>query len=531
MGNSVEHRVLSRDPSTELEGKQPDSGMSSPNTTMSVQPPNFDLSSPTSTLSNYDSCSSSHSSIKDRCPPRGLSSTRAADIQSYMDMLNPELGLPRSKMGKPPPPPIVPPPPPPPGTQLPPPPPGYPAPNPPVGLHAADIYMQTKNKLRHVETETFKKEVVSPCPASNDGTGLMGDWSAGSWSQDAQLLSSRDRHHGLRRQDSGRKPCAFSKQPSTGDYYRQLGRCPGEPLAARPGMAHSEEAALLPGNHVHNGCAADPKASWELPPPPPPPPPLPEALSSPPPAPPLPFEGAGPGCGQRRSSSSTGKVRVLRNRKSTKSFNMVSPTGDNSELLAEIKAGKSLKPTPQSKGLTTVFSGSGQPASQPDSPQLSAASPAPSRARSPTPPAVGPQPVLNGSVVPAPPATPAPGVQLDVEALIPTHDEQGRPIPEWKRQVMVRKLQLKMQEEEEQRRKEEEEEARLASLPAWRRDLLRKKLEEEREQKRKEEERQKQEEMQREKEQSEKLRTLGYDETKLAPWQRQVILRKGDIPK
>ncbi|XP_023555281.1 espin isoform X12 [Octodon degus] len=242
----------------------------------------------------------------------------------------------------------------------------------------------------------------------------------------------------------------------------------------------------------------------------------------------------------------------------TKSFNMMSPTGDNSELLAEIKAGKSLKPTPQSKGLTTVFSGSGQPASQvggrreprsgspclpsasaqrrcfspqPDSP-LPPVSPVPSRARSPTPPAAGPQPLLNGTVVvPAPPTTPAPGVQLDVEALIPTHDEQGRPIPEWKRQVMVRKLQLKMQEEEEQRRKEEEEEARLASLPAWRRDILRKKLEEEREQKRKAEERQKQEEMQREKEQSEKLRTLGYDESKLAPWQRQVILKKGDIPK
>lgn len=134
-------------------------------------------------------------------------------------------------------------------------------------------------------------------------------------------------------------------------------------------------------------------------------------------------------------------------------------------------------------------------------------------------------------MAPAPPATPAPGVQLDVEALIPTHDEQGRPIPEWKRQVMVRKLQLKMQEEEEQKRKEEEEEAWLASMPAWRRDILRKKLEEEREQKRKEEERQKQEEMQREKEQSEKLRTLGYDESKLAPWQRQIILKKGDIAK
>ncbi|XP_066231004.1 espin isoform X2 [Saccopteryx leptura] len=406
---SLEHRVLSRDPSAELEAKQPDSGMSSPNTTMSVQPLNFDLSSPTSTLSNYDSCSSSQSSVKGRRPLHVLPSGRDASIQSYMDMLHPELSLAPGKAER-----TAPPLPPPSFLPPPPPPPGYPAPKPPVGLQAAEIYMQTKSKLRHVETLAFRKE-----------------------------LSSRNGHNGLRRQDSARKPRAFSKQPSTGDYYRQLGRCPGEPPAARPGMAHSEEAALLPGNHVHNGCAADPKASRELPPPPPPPPPLPEGLSSPPPAPPLPLEGAGPGCGQRRSSSSTG---------STKSFNMMAPTGDNSELLAEIKAGKSLKPTPQSKGLTTVFSGSGQPASQPDSP-LPPASPAPSRARSPTPPAAGPQPLLNGTLAPAPPATPAPGVQLDVEALIPTHDEQGRPIPEWKRQVMVRKMQLKMQEEEEQRRK------------------------------------------------------------------------------
>lgn len=42
---------------------------------------------------------------------------------------------------------------------------------------------------------------------------------------------------------------------------------------------------------------------------------------------------------------------------------------------------------------------------------------------------------------------------VDVEALVPTHDEQGRAIPEWKRQVMVRKLQVKMQEEEEHKRK------------------------------------------------------------------------------
>lgn len=41
----------------------------------------------------------------------------------------------------------------------------------------------------------------------------------------------------------------------------------------------------------------------------------------------------------------------------------------------------------------------------------------------------------------------------DVEALVPTNDEQGKAIPEWKRQVMVRKLQVKMQEEEEHKRK------------------------------------------------------------------------------
>lgn len=41
----------------------------------------------------------------------------------------------------------------------------------------------------------------------------------------------------------------------------------------------------------------------------------------------------------------------------------------------------------------------------------------------------------------------------DIEALVPTHDEQGKAIPEWKRQVMVRKLQAKMQEEEDYKRK------------------------------------------------------------------------------
>lgn len=121
-----------------------------------------------------------------------------------------------------------------------------------------------------------------------------------------------------------------------------------------------------------------------------------------------------------------------------------------------------------------------------------------------------------------------------MEALVPSHDEQGKAIPEWKRQVMVRKLQVKMQEEDEHKRKVEEEAARLASLPAWRRDLMKKKMEEEkceREQKRKVEQQAKQAKEIEEKTEQERLRTLGYDETKLAPWQRQIILKKGDMAK
>ncbi|TRY91734.1 hypothetical protein DNTS_018979 [Danionella cerebrum] len=38
----------------------------------------------------------------------------------------------------------------------------------------------------------------------------------------------------------------------------------------------------------------------------------------------------------------------------------------------------------------------------------------------------------------------------DIDSLIPTHDENGRPIAEWKRQVMVRKLQARLQDEDDQ---------------------------------------------------------------------------------
>ncbi|NXV87751.1 ESPN protein, partial [Calonectris borealis] len=543
---SVEHRVLSRDPSADGECRQPDSGMSSPNTTASAPQARFEVGSPASTLSNYDSCHSSQSSTgekrggppgapaarecgaggrgaggmgpaaPDPLPCAGVPEPALADMQAYMDMLDPEMqprGREPAGEGPPPPPPpaFPPPPPPPPAAQPPPPPPNYPAPVPPAAPPTADIYVRAKNNLRHVESQALRRE----------------------------LASRESSPEGLRRSDSTRRSRNFSKQPSTGDYYKHLGHGAAEQPGPRR-MAHSEEHRVTPAHALlqaspisadtmHNG---ESKPSAELPPPPPPPP-LPDAACPPPPPPPPP---AAPPARPRRPSSSTGTAGPLLPAlppPGTKSFNMMSPTGDNSELLAEIKAGKSLKPTPQSKGFTTVFSGSGQAGANAESPVSS-----PSPTRTPTPPATpeaagpphclaggSPEPVLNGS---SPVPVAGAGAAVETEVLVPSHDEQGRPIPEWKRQVMVRKLQLRMQEEEEQRRKEKEEEARLASMPAWRRDILRKKLEEE---SRKEQEKLKREEAEKEKEQSEKLRTLGYDETKLAPWQRQIILKKGDIAK
>lgn len=41
----------------------------------------------------------------------------------------------------------------------------------------------------------------------------------------------------------------------------------------------------------------------------------------------------------------------------------------------------------------------------------------------------------------------------DIDSLVPTHDEKGRPIAEWKRQVMVRQLQARLLDDAAQRRK------------------------------------------------------------------------------
>uniref|UniRef100_A0A8D0FCZ4 WH2 domain-containing protein n=1 Tax=Strix occidentalis caurina TaxID=311401 RepID=A0A8D0FCZ4_STROC len=227
----------------------------------------------------------------------------------------------------------------------------------------------------------------------------------------------------------GPDPAPFPRQSLAASTAAGAGGCPHPPApralaAVSPGRC-ATRALRAPAHGAAEAARRGPK--------PPAAPPLAPRTEGAPAAPPLLIAATGLG-------------------RSTKSFNMMSPTGDNSELLAEIKAGKSLKPTPQSKGFTTIFSGSGQ------SPVSS-----PSPTRTPTPPATpeaagpprclaggSPEPVLNGSSpVPAAGA----GAAGEAEALVPSHDEQGRPIPEWKRQVMVRKLQLRMQEEEEQRRK------------------------------------------------------------------------------
>uniref|UniRef100_A0A8C8M0V0 Espin n=1 Tax=Oncorhynchus tshawytscha TaxID=74940 RepID=A0A8C8M0V0_ONCTS len=402
---SVAHRVLSRDPSADLEySKQPDMGLSSPNNTMSPagsrqtqQPAHFDMGSPSSTLSNYDSANSSQCSMGEKqsgSPPSSRAPTGQSHTRTPAFTNTPELPSARS--------------PPPPLSRL------------PHPCWPYDIYLKAKSNLRHVE------DVVS-------------------------ILSSFTGEK-LHRVDSNRKSRNFNKQPSTGDYYKALGSDTVDYRGVR---------TMVPNKEV--------------------------------------------------------------NRTRQPGFSNFRPDNQASAfvlgLLAEIKAGKNLKPTLHSKGYTTVFSNSGLPAFELYSP-LSATPPG--REPHVTAPDPHGQPVLTSLT-----GQTRKGSLADVEALVPTHDEQGRAIPEWKRQVMVRKLQVKMQEEDEHKRKVDEEVARLASMPGWRRDIIKKKLDEEK----KEEELANKAKESGEKKEQERLRTMGYNESKLAPWQRQIILKKGDIAK
>lgn len=96
----------------------------------------------------------------------GASESAISDMQAYMDMLNPDIGsdipkkkdMPDEATSKPPPPPTYPPPPPPQAPPAPPPPPSFPAPQPPQEPSSAE-FLKVKSNLRHVESNSGKKEV------------------------------------------------------------------------------------------------------------------------------------------------------------------------------------------------------------------------------------------------------------------------------------------------------------------------------------------------------------------------------------
>uniref|UniRef100_A0A4W6DCL9 Espin like n=1 Tax=Lates calcarifer TaxID=8187 RepID=A0A4W6DCL9_LATCA len=127
-------------------------------------------------------------------------------------------------------------------------------------------------------------------------------------------------------------------------------------------------------------------------------------------------------------------------------------------LRAMEKNVSSLSPTvyPQCILFCIAFTYSLQPESE-ESPQ----------ARYPQPPPAPPLPSASSSpnkmvVLPTEEAN-----LSDIDYLVPTHDERGRPIAEWKRQVMVRQLQARLLDEEDQSEQIVENGNRYAKV-SWR---------------------------------------------------------------
>ncbi|XP_061074745.1 espin-like protein [Conger conger] len=375
---SVGHRVLSRDPSAELEYKQPDSGVSSPHT-------------------NYDS-----NKRRNTAPPTGSHT----DMDSYMDLLNPDQATTAQRKDVAPPPPAFPPPPPPPPDAQqhppppppdaqqhpPPPPPSYAAPSPPTDQASADIYLQVKSNLRHVEKDT---------PRNNP-----------------------DR---LRRVDSNRKSRNFNKQPSTGDYYKALGSDPAQDRGPR---------AMVPNEQVEapSPPPTAPLAQPASPPPVSPPVVSPLPASAPPPA---------PASVSTQKPPSTNKAPSTQQPPSTQqSPSTQQPPSTNKTPSTQQSPSTQQPPSTNKPPSTQQSPSTQQPPSNHKAPSTTKPPSSGGSERTPH--------TLNGSVGLGYIRR---GSLVDVEALVPTHDEQGVAIPEWKRQVMVRKLQAKMQEEEDLKRK------------------------------------------------------------------------------
>ncbi|MBN3295548.1 ESPNL protein, partial [Amia calva] len=207
---------------------------------------------------------------------------------------------------------------------------------------------------------------------------------------------------------------AVSWQPSIPDYYRRLNDRRRDSCSSSAGMESSkvtvtqslkstvsfqnvptESTGLM---KVTSLCVLQQQplvkqvSAPQHHPPPPPAPPLPPALASTP---------------WLTQQTDTG----------IKPLDIMKPNDRSRKLFSEMKSIKSLKKA----GITAIFTGQTKPEGK-----------------------------GNGVVeLPTEEANLA-----DIDSLVPTHDERGNPIAEWKRQVMVRKLQARLQDEEDQRRKE-----------------------------------------------------------------------------
>ncbi|XP_072330837.1 espin-like protein isoform X2 [Scyliorhinus torazame] len=202
----------------------------------------------------------------------------------------------------------------------------------------------------------------------------------------------------VQRQESFRKTKSIVRQQSSGDYYRSINEGHRESRDFQKVMENGKSTILEKPESA--------QISPQLQPPGAPPLSSPEQPVSPP-APELPRQS-------------------IQNSSGGKTFNMVHPNqNNNTALIAELKSGKTLKPVDGG----TVLVGTRAQTSQN---------------------VMSKEELKENGLMPLPVDE---VTATDVDLLVPTHDEKGCHIPEWKRQVMVRKLQARLKDEEEQRRK------------------------------------------------------------------------------
>ena len=60
---------------------------------------------------------------------------------------------------------------------------------------------------------------------------------------------------------------------------------------------------------------------------------------------------------------------------------------------------------------------------------------------------------------------------------VPTHDPNGAEIPKWKREMMAKKAAEKGKKEAITQKNKDEEDRKMAAMPAWKKDLIQKKME------------------------------------------------------